>query len=656
MEQNKKFRIAVINLKEISNYSFVIPSYQRPYVWGDDQIIKLLTDLIDTFNHNQATGQQNNFYLSTILTNEDNEKAELIDGQQRFTTLWMIAFEIYIKDKETVLKEFLFENEKANLDFSIRTEVGDYFSSLLEKSVSGDSSNDDKVKKDHPYLKNVLLGKAKIQSTLEEKIETNKLKEFGEFIYTKVIFVKNVTPNKANSKVFNLNKLFSTINSAGVQLEQTDILKANLLKVLPNKLLYGRLWEVCEGMNSYFERNVKQLFPSFDESIDLTKPTDFDENLFRLKGDTENMESPKLTVSDLIINVEKYATVKSSEQNIEQDSEDVYCRPIISFGQLLIHTYRLHLYNKGKGDIDGTFHVNRLLDIFKPLIKSNDQEEIKDFFKLLWKVKFLFDKYVVKWVTDFENKEDERLTIMVASNSNNSYSRKAPENPSEKTILPVMLQSVLYFTGDYLRHYWLTTYLGYLLDNHQNLSATDSIHLAKLEWIDNSLSLCKTLTAKEASILLINNEIVKDFDFETHLDKDEGTKFQHYWFYKLEYVLWKNWSFEKDERFKSYRITSKNSVEHIYPQNPDNLETYPKLEKKDSDSFGNLVLLSVSQNSEYGAKSVPIKRSMFKDRNGSYDTLKSYLIFNDFSEAWNPETIQKHKESMIEQLKQHYNR
>ena len=48
-----------------------------------------------------------------------------------------------------------------------------------------------------------------------------------------------------------------------------------------------------------------------------------------------------------------------------------------------------------------------------------------------------------------------------------------------------MLQSVLYFTGDYLRQYWLTTYLDYLLYNHENKNSTDSIHLAYLEQIDN---------------------------------------------------------------------------------------------------------------------------------------------------------------------------
>ncbi len=138
------------------------------------------------------------------------------------------------------------------------------------------------------------------------------------------------------------------------------------------------------------------------------------------------------------------------------------------------------------------------------------------------------------------------------------------------------------------------------------------------------------------------------YNFEEYLSKHHGTKFKHYWFQKLEYLLWKNWPQEnKTEEFKNYRIVSRNSVEHIYPQKD------AKISDNILHSFGNLVLLSVSQNSEYGAKPVSVKRSMFREKKNTYDTLKSFYIFKEDID-WNEISITNHCESMIEVIKDHY--
>jgi hypothetical protein len=219
-----------------------------------------------------------------------------------------------------------------------------------------------------------------------------------------------------------------------------------------------------------------------------------------------------------------------------------------------------------------------------------------------------------------------------------------------------MLQSVLYFTGDYLRQYWMTAYLGYLLSNHNNLSANTSEHLLYLENLDNTLSLNRGKTDKELTFNILSNSlesVEKDVDIFSELNQSHGTGFRHYWFQKLEYILWKNWEDKNDEKFRAFRITSKNSVEHIYPQNPENTEQNPKIEENYLHSFGNLVLLSVAQNSEYSNRSVLVKQSMFKEKKETYDSLKSYEIFSKNSE-WNTSNIEKHKIEMIALIQKHY--
>lgn len=72
------------------DYAFSIPSYQRPYSWGKDQVSELCSDLLSSF---RATTSGEPYFLgSIILIKEDESKpeSEVIDGQQRLTTLSLL--------------------------------------------------------------------------------------------------------------------------------------------------------------------------------------------------------------------------------------------------------------------------------------------------------------------------------------------------------------------------------------------------------------------------------------------------------------------------------------------------------------------------------------------------------------------------------------
>jgi len=644
---NKTFHTSIVNLAELQQFNFTIPTYQRPYVWVDEQIEKLLKDFYKSFQHNK----NDDYYIGTILTKENGMEAELIDGQQRFTTLWLTAFVFSRKSINSVIEKFLInENGSLKMNFEIRTEVEDYFKNLLQKDKDEDIKiiESSEIAK-FPYLKNIAKALVTINGIIQT-IADKELKHFGDYIYTKVQLIKNTTPHKID-----LNKLFSTINSAGVQLEQTDIVKANLLKCINEKVLYSKIWEACENTNNFFERNVRDSFPKTDwAKVDLCRLNEFDKTKFlfedinsEIPGETNSLV---FTIDGLTFeDCEPYIESKKEIQDEKRESEEVFCRSIINFGQLLLHTYRLHLRNEKMPDFEGTFHVNRLIEIFKPLEERNNLNEIKRFFILLWKVRFLFDKYVVKWISDVDTKTEQLELININKNSTNYYTRTRYTKSSM-----LMLQSVLYFTGDYLRQFWLTSYLGYLLENHNDLDPNSDTHLSRLEKIDNDLSLCKTMNDKEASLALIDSDVNTDFEYESYLASGQGTKFQHYWFQKLEYILWKNWAFPKPNEFENYRIVSRNSLEHIYPQNPENVIKSPIIKDEFLHSFGNLVLLSVSQNSEYSNKSVDEKKSMFINKNNTYDTLKSYYIFQN--KIWTITEIAKHDSDMIEVIKTHYNK
>ncbi|MDP8052182.1 DUF262 domain-containing HNH endonuclease family protein [Pasteurella atlantica] len=643
-----KFNTEVLCLEDIVNYSFSIPTYQRPYVWEDEQIKKIIDDFYTAFESNK----ESKYYISTLITQDDNEtkNSELIDGQQRFTTLWLISLAISKLTTGSKIEAFLKKDDDIRLSFAIRTEVYEYLKSTLKNDGENQIKYDNKNPLP-PYLKNIVKALTSIENYLEDHLgeDHKKLKEFGDFIYTKVYFIKNTVPQNTD-----LNKLFSTINNSGVQLEQTDIVKANLLKNIDDKVLYSRIWETCENMHNFFERNARSSFPNSDwKEIDLTTTYAFSSKKF--KYITSNINEKTDTFS-----FEKYNTKeiidysfnkKLSETEENRESTEVYCRSIINFGQLLLHTYRLHLKIEKLSDIDGNFHTNRLIEIFTEMIKRNNTDEIKRFFHLLWEVRYLFDKYVIKWFSD-TNTKTETLELLNFSRNSDGYYTRTPYETSKS----LMLQSVLYFTSDYLRQYWLSSYLDHLYYKNNNSSPTgnekNNEHLLFLEKLDNIFSITENKTRKELSWEIMCNgtdNFNSNFDLEKYLNQPFGTNFKHYWFYKLEYLLWKRWENKDDKKFKKYRISSKNSIEHIYPQHPNNM---PLLEKNDLNSFGNLVLLSVSQNSEYSNKPFDIKKYTFKQKD-DYDTLKSFHIFHN-SEPWDAEKIEEHKNKMIEILIEHY--
>lgn len=129
-------------------------------------------------------------------------------------------------------------------------------------------------------------------------------------------------------------------------------------------------------------------------------------------------------------------------------------------------------------------------------------------------------------------------------------------------------------------------------------------------------------------------------------DRDWGTDFPHYWFYKLEFVLWH----EREvlgggKEWENYRITARNSVEHISPQNP--RDEADRLCVAELHHFGNLVLVTRGINSEYSDLPYRVKQAKFKDKKekGSYDSLKSDLVYE--SSTWGDRGALNHQQAMV---------
>jgi len=287
----------------------------------------------------------------------------------------------------------------------------------------------------------------------------------------------------------------------------------------------------------------------------------------------------------------------------------------------------------------------------------SSSENIVKFINLLFELRFLFDKFVIKWTSeDEDNQESLLINKVYYNNSDKSFSVKREFTESNKQLS--LIQSVLYIVQESKTQYWITSFLYYLYDryNLQNVleSYEDSISSSTIfiEKLDNFFY-CQKNDDQIMSQLSFQNfepifekKVSGDYNFVNQkLNLLNGTFFFRYWFHKTEYLIWKY----RDE-FKAiipdaeyqlwnkYKISFKTSIEHIFPQSKDHFEEdadrdlYHETVEAPilKDYFGNLVLLTVSENSEYSALMPEVKKDKYRAKleNNYIDSLKSSLIFN----------------------------
>lgn len=113
-----KVESQLINIASVveEGWEFNIPIYQRLYVWTEEQVKTLFEDL-----HTAYTAKKDLYYIGGIITVKNALKQnlyDLVDGQQRFTTLWLLSNEL-----KRDLLSFTYNGKNLRLQFSIRENV-----------------------------------------------------------------------------------------------------------------------------------------------------------------------------------------------------------------------------------------------------------------------------------------------------------------------------------------------------------------------------------------------------------------------------------------------------------------------------------------------------------------------------------------------------
>lgn len=222
----------VKSVSKLNDYFFLVPDYQREYVWKpDDQVEQFITDIDNEYESNAAI--QKSYFIGSIIIVENKGKYDVIDGQQRLTTivLSLCAFRDLLKplDLDSRQKKYLQNIEELLSNFDINTDETQLRLELqyeeskdfLRKLILEEKYEDDIT----PSINKMTLAYEKLkvhfESYLKESVES--LTNYVRYFLTKIELVVIESENLSSAL-----KIFETINQRGAGLNAMDLVK-NLL-------------------------------------------------------------------------------------------------------------------------------------------------------------------------------------------------------------------------------------------------------------------------------------------------------------------------------------------------------------------------------------------------------------------------------------------
>ena len=252
---------------------FVIPEYQRPYAWTDEQVETLFEDLWEFTATSGGTEREGSYFLGSVVSyeNEDGEQ-EIIDGQQRITSLFLLLRAIYTKLVATPASErtaeannFIGKIEPAIWRTNKLTGTVDYKNILLTSRVVNNDGNEilrsiletgcaDENAKDN-YSKNYRY----FQELFDKHSTENPLMVY-QFIYA-LLNQAILLPITADTQDTALT-IFSTLNDRGLPLSDADIFKAKIYNQLEpeDKKAFIERWKDLDEQATDANESIQQLF------------------------------------------------------------------------------------------------------------------------------------------------------------------------------------------------------------------------------------------------------------------------------------------------------------------------------------------------------------------------------------------------------------
>lgn len=253
---------SIKDLFQSKHADFLIPDYQRPYAWGEEECQTLWDDIFSfAFPDNDRTkfDRNNEYFLGPIVTfTNDQGKMEVIDGQQRLTTLMLLLRAFYVRFGQMQDAESRATREDIEKCIWKTDEFGkpDMNALKIDSEVATDRDKEEflEILRTGTVQKNQKSNYAMNYRFFQGKIEEFLNNFAGYFPYMPIRILNNciLLPIEAESQDTAL-RIFSTLNDRGKPLSDADIFKAQFYKFytkLGKKDEFIQRWreldELCE--------------------------------------------------------------------------------------------------------------------------------------------------------------------------------------------------------------------------------------------------------------------------------------------------------------------------------------------------------------------------------------------------------------------------
>lgn len=390
---------------------YEIPAYQRHFTWETSLIEELITDICTHF-FPKGTDTSNNiapYHLgSLVLAQKENSSLyEIVDGQQRCITLWLIIH---------ALLKALNPNTKLpatdKLKFSdVRTHANDFLKKIHKgKTIT---EKDKKEISENRSTQNLLIAYTHLlklfqnEKSFQRLIKNDKIRRdtFKDFLLNKTQLLQTILPPNTDVSLY-----FERMNDRGEQMQATDVVKAGLFeKLSPAAQSYGEtIWSACSNMSRFIQSNFETTSQDPQDSLTREKLfsdkwTDFcpknindifpetqPENVCEESKDKQssNKSNDKLTIEELL----KKKCLTGNESLHDKES----FIPVTDFPHLLLHALNIFESVKENSSKPTALNEDNLLKEFKERTNIWDKEKVKEFLFTLLKCRYLLDTYIIK--------------------------------------------------------------------------------------------------------------------------------------------------------------------------------------------------------------------------------------------------------------------
>ena len=577
--------------------TYAIPLYQRNFAWTYDEIEQLLNDVADAFQE-----KRDNYYIGTLVVNEENDLFKIIDGQQRTTALNLIAL--------ALKHEFGFDRLKAvNLTFPARRKSNENIQKLFTKEkISEDDENE------------LTRGYRHAKDALKKVIEERQLdpQPLFHYLFDNVIIFRSILP-----KDLDLNLYFERFNSRGEQLEAHEILKAQMMakfgidQEMAQK--FARIWDACAEFDkpvaSQFKMRRKRA-DNFQERERIFGWHFSNYSFHNIYDDIDFYQNERRKLSDIL-------GIKVNEKITESEKDFGDYTQVIDFPTFLLHVLAIW---EGKDTSEVQLDDKKLLTLFD--IKNKNETWVIEFSEFLLRMKHIFDNFIVRNSNmDSSSRNKDEWFLQKGTYYEYQPNGKAKEHyiveerftkntfsDSEINKNIILLQSMFAVTFTANRDSrWLYESLRFLFNHIEELDQPefgsyfkDFLEIMAVRYAEGRLFTEEDMLKKYGDIP------VYAFNF-------------------VDYILWKNREElgrkYKGVKFDHFKFAYRRSIEHWFPQHPNSDEKIEKMDDQFLHSFGNLCIITDSQNSKFGNL---VPSAKYKQWEGIFDrqSLKLQIMAN----------------------------